>query len=179
LNCQTEDGRRKPETEAKSNFRLPTDDFRLSKLHSSTASFSQPALAKPASFVFGVTAPDPGLLVRFEGVLQTLVLDRTSRADNFGCLDLVDRGPRAANGKEQRWFRIPTCSKVSPFRCDGECGGCHAIFLVKFFTRLFKPYEAACGFARCTVMTRSQFCNRILTTKTGLALQKSQGLIGQ
>jgi len=100
-----------------------------------TPTLGQPPLAEPTSIVLGEPAPDPGLLIGLEGILETGLLHRASRTDGDGGLDVIDGGPGGSYRKEQRRFGIPARGQIPPVCCDGGC--CEQELLptfVMFFT---------------------------------------------
>ena len=63
--------------------------------------FGQPPLAEPPPLILGITAPYPGFLIRFEGVLEALLLDGTLCTDGLGGRNVIEGRPGSTYRKEQ------------------------------------------------------------------------------
>ena len=67
-------------------------------------SLGEPAFAETTTVVFGIAAPDAGLLVGLQRVLQAIFTNHACVADGHGGFDLLHGGPCRPDGEEERWL---------------------------------------------------------------------------
>lgn len=78
------------------------------------ASRTRRAALERTAFVFGKTAPHPGVLTGFQGKLEAYIHDLTTLAHSLGLLNLGDRRARVPNREKQLGIFREARSAVAP-----------------------------------------------------------------